>query len=40
MRAVRQAVLDGSGLDRARIVARGYWRIGAQNHPDRDYAED
>ena len=40
MRTLRQNVLQSSGLDRTRIVARGYWRIGAVNHPDRDYAED
>ena len=40
MRRLRQAVLASSGLEKARVVARGYWRIGAVNHPDRDYADD
>jgi NADPH-dependent ferric siderophore reductase len=40
MRSLRQAVIDRSGLDRGRVVARGYWRVGAANHPDRDYADD
>ena len=40
MRRVRQRVVDVSGLDRERIVTRGYWRLGAVNHPDHDYATD
>jgi NADPH-dependent ferric siderophore reductase len=40
MRRIRQAIVETSGLDRKRIITRGYWRIGAVNHPDRDYAED
>jgi NADPH-dependent ferric siderophore reductase len=40
MRRLRQVIVESSGLDRKRIITRGYWRIGAVNHPDRDYAED
>jgi NADPH-dependent ferric siderophore reductase len=40
MRRVRASIVESSGLDRKRIISRGYWRIGAVNHPDRDYAED
>jgi NADPH-dependent ferric siderophore reductase len=40
MRRIRKAIVESSGLDRNRIITRGYWRIGAVNHPDRDYAED
>jgi NADPH-dependent ferric siderophore reductase len=40
MRRIRRAVVDASGLDRDRIITRGYWRIGAVNHPDHDYAKD
>jgi NADPH-dependent ferric siderophore reductase len=40
MRQLRREIVEASGLDGKRIVARGYWRIGAVNHPDRDYAED
>ena len=40
MRRIRQSIVEASGLDRKRIITRGYWRIGAVNHPDRDYAED
>jgi NADPH-dependent ferric siderophore reductase len=40
MRRIRTAILASSGLDRERITARGYWRIGERNHPDHDYATD
>ena len=40
MRELRGEVLNATGLDKTRIVARGYWRISAANHPDHDYAED
>jgi NADPH-dependent ferric siderophore reductase len=40
MRLIRHNVLEATGLDRSRVVARGYWRVGAVNHPDRDYADD
>jgi NADPH-dependent ferric siderophore reductase len=40
MRTIRHNVIEATGLDRSRVVARGYWRVGAVNHPDRDYAED
>jgi NADPH-dependent ferric siderophore reductase len=39
MRRLRDAIVEASGLERTRVVARGYWRVGAVNHPDRDYAE-
>jgi NADPH-dependent ferric siderophore reductase len=38
MRRLHLAILEASGLDRKRVTGRGYWRIGAVNHPDRDYA--
>lgn len=40
MRRIRQLALETSGLDRTRVVTRGYWRIGEVNHPDHDYGED
>jgi NADPH-dependent ferric siderophore reductase len=40
LRGLRTAVLEASGLDKSRIVARGYWRVGAVNHPDHDYVTD
>ena len=33
-------IVEASGLDRKRIITRGYWRTGAVNHPDHDYALD
>jgi len=40
MRQLRGTILAASGLDKTRVVARGYWRVGAVNHPDHDYAKD
>ena len=40
MRRLRAEIVAASGLERSRIITRGYWRIGAVNHPDRDYADD
>lgn len=40
MRRLRGVILETSGLDKSRVVARGYWRIDAANHPDHDYAND
>lgn len=40
MRRIRSVVVETSGLERDRIVTRGYWRVGAVNHPDHDYAKD
>jgi NADPH-dependent ferric siderophore reductase len=40
MRALRATILETSGLERSRVIARGYWRTGAVNHPDHDYDKD
>jgi NADPH-dependent ferric siderophore reductase len=40
LRTIRTAILEASGLDKSRVVARGYWRVGAVNHPDHDYVND
>jgi NADPH-dependent ferric siderophore reductase len=40
MRALRATILEASGLERSRVIARGYWRTGAVNHPDHDYDKD
>jgi NADPH-dependent ferric siderophore reductase len=40
LRTLRTAILESSGLDKSRVVARGYWRVGAVNHPDHDYVTD
>ncbi|KJE24260.1 siderophore-interacting protein [Frankia torreyi] len=38
VRRIRRQLL-GSGLDRGRISTRGYWRLGAADHPDHDFGE-
>ncbi len=40
MRRIRSMLVASSGLAGERIVTRGYWRVGARNHPDHDYATD
>jgi NADPH-dependent ferric siderophore reductase len=40
MRRIRRHLLTERGLDREKIVTRGYWKLGATDHPDRDYGED
>lgn len=40
MRRLRQLLIDELGVDRSRIVGRGYWKLDAVNHPDHDYGED
>lgn len=40
MRGLRNQVIEASGLARQRVTGRGYWQIGAVNHPDRDFADD
>ena len=40
VRRVRRALLSERAVDPARLVTRGYWRRGHQNHPDHDYGED
>lgn len=40
MRRIRSAIVPACGLDRSRVVTRGYWRQGAVNHPDHDYATE
>lgn len=40
MRRIRPQVIERSGLTGDRVVARGYWRLGIDNNPDHDYAED
>jgi NADPH-dependent ferric siderophore reductase len=38
VRGVRRRLVDEFGRDR--LTTRGYWRVGASNHPDHDYGED
>ena len=40
MRRIRQLLVDELGVQRSRIVGRGYWKLDAVNHPDHDYGED
>jgi NADPH-dependent ferric siderophore reductase len=40
VRAIREHLLDTLHFDRRHITTRGYWRRGAANHPDHDYAEE
>lgn len=40
MRDIRRYLTREKGIPVARLVTRGYWRAGEQNHPDHDYGED
>jgi NADPH-dependent ferric siderophore reductase len=40
MRAVRRHLLGERGLDREQVYTRGYWKLGAADHPDHDTGED
>jgi len=40
MRAVRRHLLGERGLDRDQLYTRGYWKLGAADHPDHDTGED
>lgn len=40
MRRIRTQLLAASGLPPDRIITRGYWRTGTQNHPDHDYGAE
>ncbi|MEO7953321.1 MAG: siderophore-interacting protein [Polaromonas sp.] len=40
MRRVRKLLTDELGVERSRIVGRGYWKLGTVNHPDHDYGDE
>jgi NADPH-dependent ferric siderophore reductase len=40
VRRIRRTLLSGRHQDPARLVTRGYWRLGEENHPDHDHGED
>ncbi len=40
MRGIRRYFARERGIPAAQLVTRGYWRLGAQNHPDHDYGDD
>ena len=39
MRHLRQLLIENHGFERSQITARGYWKLGAVNHPDHDYGD-
>lgn len=40
VRRIRQHLLAERGWPAGQLVTRGYWKLGATDHPDRDYGED
>lgn len=40
VRRIRSHALGARALPAARVTTRGYWRLGASNHPDHDFGED
>lgn len=40
MRQIRRHFTRDRGLPPGSLVTRGYWRLGAANHPDHDYGDD
>lgn len=40
VREARSYLLTDRGLPRPQVTTRGYWRVGAANHPDHDSGED
>jgi NADPH-dependent ferric siderophore reductase len=40
VRRLRRTLLSERQVDPAKLVTRGYWRLGEENHPDHDYGED
>ena len=40
VRAIRRQLVDERDVSTERLVTRGYWKLGASNHPDGDYAID
>lgn len=40
MRRLRLLLIDELGMDKSRIVGRGYWKLETANHPDHDYGDD
>jgi NADPH-dependent ferric siderophore reductase len=39
MRAIKSQLVDGRGLDRSRLISRGYWQLGKADHPDHDHGD-
>ena len=40
MRRIRRHLLTERSLSRDHVVTRGYWKLGATDHPDGDYGQD
>jgi NADPH-dependent ferric siderophore reductase len=40
MRRIRRHLLTERGFSRDHVVTRGYWKLGATDHPDGDYGQD
>jgi len=40
MREIRRYLIGERRLPASSLVTRGYWRLGAANHPDHDYGDD
>lgn len=40
MRRIRKHLLQERNVDPSRVVTRGYWKLGATDHPDGDYGQD
>jgi NADPH-dependent ferric siderophore reductase len=40
MRGIRRYLVGERRLPPSSLVTRGYWRLGAANHPDHDYGDD
>jgi NADPH-dependent ferric siderophore reductase len=40
MRGIRRYLIGERRLSASSLVTRGYWRLGAANHPDHDYGDD
>jgi NADPH-dependent ferric siderophore reductase len=40
MRRIRRHLTGDRGLPASSLVTRGYWRLGAANHPDHDYGDE
>ena len=40
MRRIRRHLLAERSLSRDHVVTRGYWKLGATDHPDGDYGQE
>lgn len=40
MRRIKRHLLQERNYDKSAVVTRGYWKLGASDHPDRDYGDD